>query len=273
MVVDRRKRLCQRHLPLQMNTRFLWLACIMLTALPVIPGRSAPVIPMEAIKKDDAPAVTRAIRDGADVNALYGKGTLVTALMVAADSDAAAVTGVLLANKAEVNRTNKWGATALMNACRNNFTNVAKLLLQKKADVEVSENAGLNALMFAAEADAFGAVKLLLEHGARVNGPRDSYGMTPLIRAIKGRSDRVVELLVEKGADVNAGIVATNDFAGTTPLMYAAGWKSPPIVKLLVKHGADLKARNKAGQTALTLAQKAEVNDEVIAFLKEQGAP
>lgn len=256
-----------------MKRTVLCIAIIVGSVLAFFPVQAGPVIPEDAIKKNDASAVAKAIQAGADVNAPYGKGTYVTALMKAADADAVAVAKVLIANKAEVNRTNKWGATALMNAAAKNSTNVVALLLKHKADAELSELAGMNALLFAAEADAFEAVKLLVEHGAKINGPRDSYGMTPLIRAIKGQSLRVAELLVEKGADVNAGVVTTNDFGGTTPLMYAAGWKSPQIVKLLVKHGADLKARNKAGDTALSLAMKAEVNDEVIAFLKEQGAP
>jgi ankyrin repeat protein len=253
-----------------MKHKFWSLVVVGVSALSVW---GAPVIPEAAIRKDDAAAVAQALRAGAEVNASYGNGLHVTALMKAADANAGAVAKVLIANKAEVNRTNKYGATALMQAAAKNATNVVALLLQHRAEVEASEQAGYNALMFAAEADAYEAVKLLVEHGAKINGPQNTYGMTPLIHAIKGRSLRVAELLVDKGADVNAAVVSANANAGNTPLMYAAGWKSPEIVKLLVKHGADLKARNKAGETALALAMKAELNDEVIAFLKEQGAP
>ena len=227
---------------------------------------AAHLIPEEAIKKDDVQAVSKAIREGADVNGLYGYGAL-TALIKAADSDSAAVAKLLIEKKADVNRADKAGSTALMHAARQNASKVAALLLEQKADVEVSDKAGLTALMFASEASAYEVAKLLIDHGAKVNGTTDSYGMTPLIRAIKGRSVSIAQLLVDKGADVNARI----ESSGTTPLMFAAGHKSLPIVKLLVERDADVQARDKANNSALSVAQKSELNDDVIAFLKEYG--
>jgi ankyrin repeat protein len=233
---------------------------------------AAQLIPEEAIKKDDVQTVSKAIREGADVNGFYGAGASLTALMKAADSDSAAVAKLLIEKKADVNRSDRGGSTALMHAARQNASKVAALLLEQKADVEASDKAGLTALMFASEASSYEVAKLLIDHGAKINGTRDSYGMTPLIRAIKGRSVSVAQLLVDKGADVNAGLESSDKYAGATPLMYAAGSASLPIVKLLVERGADVKARDKANNSVLSVAEKAELNDEVIAFLKEHGA-
>ena len=93
-----------------------------------------------------------------------------------------------------------------------------------------------------------------------------------VFHAIKGRSETVARLLVERGADVNSPMDSDNMHSGTTPLMFAAGYKSLPIVKLLVEHDANVNARNKAGDTALSIAQKAEMNGDVITYLKEHGA-
>jgi ankyrin repeat protein len=125
--------------------------------------------------------------------------------------------------------------------------------------------------MFAAEAGFYDVAKLLIEHGATIDGKRDMYGMTALFHAIKGRSEGVARLLVERGADVNLAMNSDKN-AGTTPLMFAAGYKSLPIVKLLVERDANINARNESGDTALSIAQKAEMNEGVTAFLKEHGA-
>jgi len=254
------------------KNRFQLVVAAALSSLLAVPLFAAPMIPEEAIKKDDVQAVANAIREGADVNALYDAGTSLTALMKAADSDSAGVAKLLIEKKADVNGADKWGSTALMHAAKQNASKVAMLLLEQKADVEAADKAGLNALMFASEAGSYDVVKLLIGHGAKINGPRDSYGMTPLIRAIKGRSVSVAQLLVDNGADVNAGIESSERFTGTTPLMYAAGWKSLPIVKLLVERGARLDARDKANNSVLSVAEKSEMNGEVVAYLKSHGA-
>lgn len=230
------------------------------------------LVPAEAIEKNDVAAVTKAIREGAEVNAFYETGTSLTALIKAADTDSADVAKLLLDNKADVNLRDRWGSTALMHAARHNSATVAALLLQRGADVEAADKAGLTALMFASEAGAYEAAKLLIDHGAKVNGKRDNSGMSPLIRAVKGRSLKVAQLLVENKADVNAGLDSTDKYSGTTPLMYAAGYKSLPIVRLLVEHGADVNFHNKSGESAISVAEKTEMNREVIAFLKEHGA-
>lgn len=47
------------------------------------------------------------------------------------------------------------------------------------------------------------------------------------------------------------------EFTGNTPLMDAARKGHLPLVKLLIEHGANPLIRNKKGQLAIDLAQKA----------------
>jgi ankyrin repeat protein len=234
---------------------------------PVVP----PLIPREAIIGDDVPTVAAAVRGGADANAVHNDGSSATPLQLAAEKNAAGVARLLLENKVDVNQLDRYGGTALMRAAQSNSAKVVPVLLEYKADVDISEKSGYTALMFAAEADACDIVRLLVEQGTTVSGARNAYGFTPLLHAVKGGSLCSVEALVGRGADVNDAIESTDENAGTTALMYAAGKKSLPIVEFLVARGADVNARAKNGQSALDVAMKAELNDEVIAFLKARG--
>jgi ankyrin repeat protein len=67
-------------------------------------------------------------------------------------------------------------------------------------------------------------------------------GQTALSRAaIKGH-EAVVELLLEKGADVES-----KDSDGLTPLSWAARGGHEAVVKLLLEKGADTESKNSHG--------------------------
>ena len=88
------------------------------------------------------------------------------------------------------------------------------------------------------------AVKQHLAAVADVNTKGGSFGGTPLHIAAIGGQKEIAELLIAKGADVNA---KRDD--GWTPLMDAAQEGYMEIVELLRKHGgktyAELKAEGK----------------------------
>jgi len=101
-------------------------------------------------------------------------------------------------------------------------------------------------------------VELLLSHGVNVNGINED-GWTPLHCAAFDGLPEVVELLLEKDADVNAGATyryrrwddQEQSFGGITPLHAAAVGGGPRIVELLLAHGAEVNARTESGRTAL----------------------
>ncbi len=91
-------------------------------------------------------------------------------------------------------------------------------------------------LLEAAENGDLELAKSLLKDGADINA-KDGSGWTPIMRAIAANHDKMVELLIEKGADVNA-----TSF-GWTPMTLAEFEErhhnySNNIVKLLKMHGA-----------------------------------
>ena len=68
----------------------------------------------------------------------------------------------------------------------------------------------------------------------------------------------IVQLLLEKGADVNA-----RSTDGRTPLMFAAS-STPEIVTLLLEKGAEIEARDNKGMTPLMFAASAEIKQLLI---------
>jgi len=88
------------------------------------------------------------------------------------------------------------------------------------------------------------AVKQHLTAGTDINAKTKGYGWTPLHYAAIGGEKEVVELLIAKGANVNAKMVD-----GRTTLDAAIYGKNPETADLLRKHGgktgAELKAEGK----------------------------
>lgn len=89
------------------------------------------------------------------------------------------------------------------------------------------------------------AARKVIAQGANVNA-RD-HGQTPLMRAAQNGHIRVMEVLLEHGADVNA-----QDDDGRTALMMAAGASDPGMVRLLLDRGARIDIKDHDGFTAWT---------------------
>jgi Ankyrin repeats (3 copies) len=135
------------------------------------------------------------------------------------------------------------------------------------------------ALVEAVACEDLAAVRRLLDRGVSpdaVNDPRDTEGKSALQIAAGTGNVALVQLLLDRGADINAP-----DVWGGTAIFVAAMAAGPEVVKLLISRGADVNA-NDDGVTALGFAahQMAETKDgpiyaryaEVIDLLKRAGA-
>lgn len=90
------------------------------------------------------------------------------------------------------------------------------------------------------------AIERYLAEGADVNTKDGKFGVTPLAWAVLGRQIEAVELLIQKGADINA---KNNDTF--TPLHTAAFLGEYAIAQLLVNNGADVNAKNEDGDAPM----------------------
>ena len=105
-------------------------------------------------------------------------------------------------------------------------------------------------------------VKFLVSKGADVNKP-DNQGWTALQSAARQRHDGMIALLIDLGADVNAG--------DPTPLVAAVMRDHVPSIKVLLEHGADTEKPGQEGFRPLPLAI-AEDKYEAAKALMEAGA-
>ena len=108
------------------------------------------------------------------------------------------------------------------------------------------------------------AVERHLAEGADVNTKDGKFGVTPLSWAALGRQIDVVELLIQKGADINAG---NND--GNTPLHTAAFLGEYEIAELLIENGADVNVTNDDGDSPMnSLGADWETTEAIASWLQ-----
>ena len=124
----------------------------------------------------------------------------------------------------------------------------AALLARSDVDVNALNPAGESALMLAAIAGDLDACRQLLERGALVRKP----GWAPIHYAASGPETRIVRLLLDRGAEIDAE--APN---GTTALMLAAQAGPETTVEFLLARGADTRRRNQRGLQAIDFAEQA----------------
>ncbi len=111
------------------------------------------------------------------------------------------------------------------------------------------------------------AASALLKECPALAGITDAQGGRPLHTAAFKRDAAMTRLLIESGADVNAG--KTSD--GWTALHFAANNGDLPLARLLLDKGATVDARKKDGGTPLHAAAMMG-HAEVVALLIARGA-
>lgn len=138
------------------------------------------------------------------------------------------------------------GQVALIMALQNEDLAVAEALMARPdTQLGLVNNVGESALMMAALRGQLDWCKRLLERGAPVN----QTGWSPLHYAATGPEPKIVQLLLDRGAKVDA-----ESPNRTTPLMMAARYGKEDSVKLLLARGADLKRTNDLNMTAADFA-------------------
>ncbi|MBN2432904.1 MAG: ankyrin repeat domain-containing protein, partial [Acidobacteria bacterium] len=184
-------------------------------------------------------------------NKAFGYERLMPAIMFAAEQDDLPLVKCLLDTGAAVDDTHFYlsesfdasdhpAGTPLSHAVS---TAMAQYLLDQGADVNAQEGQPLRNAIRRGDHALF---RLLLERGADVRKWRVEF----LKLACEGQAAAIVGELVELGADVNATLSPWD----RTPLMSAAGGGNLEIADILLARGADVNAWNKERVTPLLLA-------------------
>ncbi|KFY69225.1 hypothetical protein V496_00421 [Pseudogymnoascus sp. VKM F-4515 (FW-2607)] len=166
---------------------------------------------------------------------------------------------------------------------RKGFTLIAEVcsFLEKNAQVEASSQALLNSkfypedsgyswtpLSWAARNGHEAVVQLLLGKGAEVEAKDEMYGQTPLSLAAESGHEAVVQLLLGKGAEVET----KDQVSGRTPLSLAAESGHEAVVQLLLGEGAEVETKDQvSGRTPLSLAAESG-HEAVVQLLLGKGA-
>ena len=157
--------------------------------------------------------------------------------------------GALLERGFDPNTRDPQGQVALILALKAENLAVAEALLASPAtQVGLVNPLGESALMMAALRGQLVWCQRLLSRGAPIN----KAGWSPLHYAAVGPEPRVVQLLLDRGAVVDAE--APNR---STPLMMAARYGKEDSVRLLLARGADPKRINDANMSAADFARGA----------------
>ena len=204
----------------------------------------------------------------------YGRTNYGSALHFAVGRGNAALTHLLLTNRADVTLRSIFGETALHVAAVNGSADVAALLMAAGADVNARGSealtGGATPLHLATGARAADVVKLLLENKADPN-PTAIYegaGVTPLMLAANGTDVELIALLLKYKADPNQ-----TDATGNTALLNAVRTRNAETVRALLAGGANPDTRRldrspgSPGYPVLMLAVTDFASKEVVAAL------
>lgn len=147
------------------------------------------------------------------------------------------------------NTANPQGQVGLFLAMRDESPKVAAVLLAHPAvRVDATTPADETPLMMACLRGNIEWARRLLDSGAALNRT----GWTPLHYAASGSQTALVNLLLDRGAAIDA-----RSPNRSTPLMMAARYGASESAELLLARGADTRARNERDLTAADFARAA----------------
>jgi ankyrin repeat protein len=196
------------------------------------------------------------IAKGADVNAKNKQGQ--TPIQVAwMNNNWDAVTyliekGAYLSDE-DIKTKDAQGDQPIHHAVLSHNQKFMNLLIAKGADVNAKNKQGQTPIQVALMINNWDAVTYLIEKGAYLSDEdiktEDSQGNQLIHWAALNGNQKLVNLLIAKGADVNA-----NNYHGDTPIVWAARNGRKDVVELLLTKGANVNVKYNEGSTPLQMA-------------------
>lgn len=209
---------------------------------------------IQAIQNNDVEQITKLLQsDPESAYALTDAG--VSVLMMSIYFQRITITELLLQN---INKITFFEACALGDA-----ETVAKRLDEDPQQIYENSVDGFSGIGLASFFGNEMVVALLIELGADIHQvSSNGLAVAPLNSAAAGGHIRIVEMLLQAGADVNA-----KQEGGFTPLHSAAQNGDGELIKLLLEFGADPLAVNNADQLPIDLLDR-EADPELVDLLE-----
>jgi ankyrin repeat protein len=201
------------------------------------------------------------IDNGADINS--GPWTVWHG---AIEENRADIMRILLQNGMDINTVGLEGKTPLELALSWRKEDMAAFLLANGADIHRKLKNGLTLWFNAAVEGHTWIAELLLARGVNIDERDDVYEFTALHYAARFGQKEIAELLIQKGADIEA-----KDKWDYQPIHWAAYHNRPDVIELLIAKGADVNAKTSLDQTPLQLAEPRR-NTAAIEVLRKHGA-
>lgn len=152
-----------------------------------------------------------------------------------------------------------------------NYMEVKKLLTNDKELLEIEDEHGANLLAFSLRKRVDEDIlELLLEQGVDAHAI-DNEGVNILEYAITYGNIDFVKRSIELGIDV----CVTNRRSGFTPLMAAVSYNHPKAVEMLLEKGAPLDAHDNSGFSPMDFARRMhrkKIQLQLENFIKDQQA-
>ena len=190
------------------------------------------------------------VENGADIPCICGVEE--TPLICAVWHLRVEVVYLLLAKGAPVNTKNHHD-TALHRAAHRGQEDLVRTLLDAGADLTVKPGLGLTVLDQAVNSGHEGVILLLLDAISNIDNWKDDYEPSALRYATQGCAERTIEILLDRGIDVNATI------SGKTALDIALELSMPSTKQLNSKLSSTSDSYKEAAKNALLTAKDADL--------------
>lgn len=181
------------------------------------------------------------IDDGAELNEEFPSGA--TPLTMAASLGKSDLCRILIDAGADPDQEDGNGNLPLHVAARAGNAPLCELFIEAGADINAADGDGDIALVIAARRGRTTVVKSLIEHGVDVK----RYSEKLLVNSVLEKYASVLKLLVDAGLDLNA----SRGTPGGTALHRNIYRSEEKIVNRLLELGADVNALNSGGETPL----------------------
>lgn len=143
-------------------------------------------------------------------------------------------------------------------------TEICKSILNSGIDVNSKTLQGVPLLCVATRNDSKEMLELLLEKGADINEVSEDRGYSPVMDAVWRKNYEIAKLLIDRGADLS---IMSSD--GQSILVLAVGNGNSKIVKLLLDSGADPDVKDSMGMSARGYASLFK-NEELMKLMEKK---